>query len=373
MKNLFNKKFEKVLESLRKATPLLGVGGLLLLLFSCGKTDTPTPAPPVVTITPPVVPVIKTFIPDGWKALTPFEETRFCATAESIGEKIYAGLGYKSPSDFSSVANDWYEYDIANNKWAAKASFPGVARANAVSFAINNKIYVGMGTNYNRNSRENVYTDWYEYDPATDKWTKKQDFPGQGRDQAVFFAIGARGYMGTGNTTPSDASTVVADFWEYDPSTDNWTIKTPIPTTARCRSFGFAAGNKGYLGGGENKNITKLLDFYEYNPTNNTWDNKTNLPVAIARSKGFGFNGNGYITGGLTTTSNNTSETVYKYNTADNSWGKISDIAVENDAKKGRFYQVAATTKTKVYIGLGAMGNSDNLSNQKDFYEYVPK
>jgi N-acetylneuraminic acid mutarotase len=344
----------------------------VFMLVACSKTDTsptPTPAP---TPTPIPVPTVSSFIPDGWKALESFNETRFCAVAETVGEKIYVGLGYNG-NGFSTVTNDWYEYDIGTNKWTKKQTFPGDARANAVSFSINGKIYVGLGTNYNRNNKEQVFTDLFEYDPATDKWSAKADFPSEGRDQPVFFTIANKGYVGTGNTIPSSAESVKSDFWEYDPATNKWAAKEDFPTRARCRAFGFAIGNKGYLGGGEDLNVNKLSDFFEYDPATNTWNKKLPISVAVSRSRGFSFNGAGYVVGGLLGTSNTNSNIVYKFDQIANEWTKISEIATNDDTFRGRLYPIATVTKTKAYIGLGAYGNSDNIRNQKDFYEYLPK
>jgi N-acetylneuraminic acid mutarotase len=348
---------------------IISASAAIFMLAACSKTDTtPTPAP----LTPVTPPTVTSFIPDGWKALDSFNETRFCAVAETVGEKIYAGLGYNS-NGFFTVTEDWFEYDIATNKWTRKQSFPTDARANAVSFSINGKIYVGLGTNYNRADKVQTYTDFFEYDPATDKWTAKADFPTVGRDQPVFFTIANKGYVGTGNTNPLSAASVKSDFWEYDPATNKWSAKADFPSTSRCRAFGFAIGNKGYLGGGEDLNVSKLSDFYEYDPATNSWNQKSPISVAIARSRGFAFNGAGYVVGGLFGTANIISNTVYKYNPTANEWTKISEIATYDDTYKGRLYPVATVTKTKAYIGMGAHGNSDFMRSQKDFYEYLPK
>ena len=348
---------------------IVAASAAVFMLAACSKNDTtPTPVP----VTPPVTPTVTSFIPNGWKALDSFNETRFCAVAETVGEKIYAGLGYNS-NGFFTVTDDWYEYDVATNKWTKKQSFPTDARANAISFSINGKIYVGLGTNYNRADKVQTYTDFFEYDPATDKWTAKADFPTAGRDQPVFFTIANKGYVGTGNTNPSSATSVKSDFWEYDPATNKWSAKADFPSTSRCRALGFAIGNKGYLGGGEDSNVSKLSDFFEYDPTTNSWKQKSPISVAVSRSRGFAFNGVGYVVGGLLGTGNTISNAVYKFDPTANEWTKTSEIATYDDSYKGRLYPVATVTKTKVYIGLGAHGNADFMRSQKDFYEYLPK
>jgi Kelch motif len=81
----------------------------------------------------------------------------------------------------------------------------------------------------------------------------------------------------------------------------------------------------------------------------------------------------GYVLGGLTTANNTSTNVVYKFNPADNVWTEASNVAAEDDTKKGRFYQVAAAIKTKAFVGLGASGSADIFPKQKDFYEHLPK
>lgn len=50
------------------------------------------------------------------------------------------------------------------------SDFPGEARNNAIAFVLNGKGYVGLGTN-----STTMFKDFYEYDPATDTWTKIAD------------------------------------------------------------------------------------------------------------------------------------------------------------------------------------------------------
>ena len=203
---------------------------LLLNVLACKKDDTtttPTPTTPTTPITP-TTPTITPLIPDGWKALKPFAGGgRNCAVAITIGEKIYAGLGYSAATNNGQVANDWYEYDPTTNVWTQKADFPGLPRANAIALVINGKAYVGMGTNYDRIAKADLYTDMYEFDPSTNKWTKKADFSGKPRDQPVYFTIGDKGYVGTGNIVAFDANNT-KEFYEYDATKDAWNKKADL-------------------------------------------------------------------------------------------------------------------------------------------------
>ena len=39
--------------------------------------------------------------------------------------------------------------------------------------------------------------EFWEWDQATDVWTKKADYPGNSTGAVVCFSIGAKGYIGT--------------------------------------------------------------------------------------------------------------------------------------------------------------------------------
>ncbi|HET6989765.1 MAG TPA: hypothetical protein VFJ43_00510, partial [Bacteroidia bacterium] len=60
--------------------------------------------------------------------------------------------------------------------WIEKANFPGPARHRASAAAVGNRGYMGLG---HINAIVDVlYDDWYEYDPGSDSWTQKANYPG---------------------------------------------------------------------------------------------------------------------------------------------------------------------------------------------------
>jgi N-acetylneuraminic acid mutarotase len=111
-----------------------------------------------------------------------------------------------------------------------------------VGFSIDGKGYIGTGEDLN-----NVFNDFWEYDPSTDAWTEKANVGGTARWAAVGFSIGSKGYIGTGSGTHED-------FWEYDPGIDTWTQKANFGGGGRYSATGFSIGSKGYMGTGVNNN-----------------------------------------------------------------------------------------------------------------------
>lgn len=174
----------------------IGWAGLLSLfiVFSCQpQNDAPTPV--VLPAEPAVL----------WGQMTLKTMTKLPANTPTYGSRALGFLEPQRNGRRKPIFREW-----------------------AISFVIGGKIYVGLGTNYDGNTKGATYVDFYQYDPATDKWTEKSSFRGSGRDQPVSFVIGNKGYVGTGNTDPFYAATVTADFYEYDPATDKWTTKAPF-------------------------------------------------------------------------------------------------------------------------------------------------
>ena len=338
------------------------------MLSACSKEETKPVATPPVVVTPPPAVVIKAFFPEGWRALENFMGAeRSNAVSFAIGDKLYLGLGYSSFSGFSNVAKDFYEYNPATNKWKAIAEFPGNARANAISFVVGGKAYVGLGTNYDRQTKSDLYRDFYEYDPTSDKWTQKGNFTGVTRDQPIYFTIGDKGYFGTGNPDPF-RSINTNEFWEYDAKVDKWTEKAQFGGTARCRAFAFSTGGKAYVGGGESDTTEKLKDLYEYDPATDKWNKKGDFSTVLSRATGFTVGDFGYVSGGI---SSATSNNYYKYDSKSDTWALAGEMAAVDETKKGRFYATCIPYKGKAYIGLGSRFVEGN--NFSDFYEVAVK
>src|SRR5439155_601932 len=65
---------------------------------------------------------------------------------------------------------------------------------------------------------------------------------------------------------------------EYDPASNTWTTKAPMPT-ARCGLAAAAVGGKIYaIGGGNDNGNLNVVE--EYDPASNTWTTKAPMPTA---------------------------------------------------------------------------------------------
>ena len=195
----------------------------------------------------------------------PFQaHSRSYAVGFSIGIKGYIGTGVHV-DDFEnySFCQDFWEWDQSTNLWTRKADIGGLGRYAAVGFSIGTKGYIGTGDA----SNAAFSRDFWEWDQATNIWTRKADLEGSGRSLAVGFSIGTKGYIGTGGTPEGVNSPYANDFWEWDQATNKWTRKADLKGNGRYSAIGVSIGDKGYIGTGFNMEIeNSLQDFWEYVP-----------------------------------------------------------------------------------------------------------
>ena len=251
-----------------------------------------------------------------------------------------------------------FHYSSAQYSWAQKANYLGGAKYGAIAFSIGTKGYIGAGLN----SATAVTNDFWEYDPQTGAWTQKANIGTLGRFGAVGFAIGNYGYVGLGTTYYDGGYNYVwsTDFWQYDPTSNTWTQKGNFPGSGTYGISTFVIGNKGYIGGGWGYN-----DFWQYNSANDTWKQLANIGYSTVQSgTGFAINGKGYVALGLDGSSplNN----LWEYDTLANSWTQKA-----NFPGTARFAATSFVLCNNAFVGLGS-SNYPTEVELKDFWIYNP-
>jgi N-acetylneuraminic acid mutarotase len=271
---------------------------------------------------------------------------RHRGTATSVANRGYVGLGHiNSVSDI--LFDDWFEYDPGSDSWAQKANFPGGPRMHATAFTIANKIYVGTG----RDVFTNLYNDFYCYDPATNTWSNIAPFPGAARRGAVSFVLNGNGYVGTGSYH--------SNFYRYDPTLNSWFPVAALPGSGRISAVAFAINGKGYLTTGDNGGPTG--DMWEYDPTFDMWTPKANLPgLPRMEACGFALNGKGFVGTGDNFSSGTNYQDFWSYDPATDSWVQVVDFAGQ-----ARRYMSSFVIGTRAYTSLGTSG-----INYADLWEY---
>jgi len=257
----------------------------------------------------------------------------------------------------TSLAKDSLHLSYAS-RWTRKRDFPGAPRIFGVSFGYKNKGYYGLGS-YDSYSKH--YNDFWEYNPDNDTWTEKSKFPGTARGLAAYFVIDGKVYVCCGTTENQyTESTNLNEVWEYNADTDKWNRKNDFPGGPRYKPFGFAANGKGYVGAGIFGNYNVKRDFWEYNPSNDSWIQKKDLDVTndYENINAFDINGSGYLLGVVYGSPANCRE-FWKYDASADNWAQVSLMP-------GPYVEVTGFgLNGKLYVGTGifsSFGGTQDLS-----------
>jgi N-acetylneuraminic acid mutarotase len=194
-----------------------------------------------------------------------------------IKGKLYLSGGYGANHD---TRNELYMYDPNSDNWSAKASMPTWTYG-GVSGVINDQLYVLTSCNDGDGcAPEAAKSVFYRYDPVTDLWTSLP-LPTVGHELGMAGVIGQKFYVAGGRDGAFQGATRVLEV--YDPVTNVWTTKAPMGNP-RWGAAGTAVGGKLYVFGGEvdkadgSSSIVPTASVY--NPSTNTWSTKTPMPSA---------------------------------------------------------------------------------------------
>lgn len=228
---------------------------------------------------------------DSWsqKANIP-GSVRRNAIGFTINNYAYVGLGVDSAvATEGNILNDLWRYDPQTNTWLQMTDYPGANGMGvyfATAFTINDKGYVCGG----KVGPNNYIDELWEYKPATDSWASRSPFPGGDRYQLTSFAVNNKGYVGLG----TDHESFRKDIWEFNPITNNWTRKSDFPGYERAGVSSFTIKNSGFICLGTDGGYKD--DLWEYNYVNDTWIMRNNFPGGARKFAGsFVIDNNAYV------------------------------------------------------------------------------
>ncbi|GAB3997258.1 hypothetical protein GCM10028807_41980 [Spirosoma daeguense] len=275
----------------------------------------------------------------GLKASTPYT-IRAYAVVDGV-------TYYSNALQVSTIAK------ASNATVTRRANFPGIAHSQAIQFSLGGKFY--MGANQRAANGSTSPNFWFEYDPATDKWTQKGNITissgayAGGRSGITYVANG-KGYFGF--STDFTANT---ELWEYDPATDKWTriatgLTNPLRSPNLLLHSQVQVGTKVYLIGQE-LGTTSAIRFYEYDIASRTFTQKA-VPAGTNSSgnKLVAFNNTVYAHLGTA---------FAEYNAASNIWTTKKQVPASS-ASNSYGIQLISAVGGKLY-GLG-----------QEIFEYNP-
>lgn len=250
---------------------------------------------------------------------------------------------------FASSCNEVEDSPYPDIIFEAKKALPIEGRATSVAFVINEKAYVTLG----RNSKRQALKDCWEYNPTSDSWNQKADFPGTGRVHAIAEVVNGKAYVGLGfdlKKSPYTEGSILNDFWAYNPTTNVWIKKTDFPKNAdgtlssvSC-SFSFVVDSCIYIGA--NFNAWHFdTEFWKYDTRNDSWTQINDLPsrstAAVSCSDGVRyFSGTGYQTVN--------DNCWWEYFPSSDSWVKRKDMPDD-----GRLNAVSFSVSNRFFVATG--------------------
>jgi hypothetical protein len=271
---------------------------------------------------------------------------RHRAIGLSIGNKGYIGTGHFNGTGVETYYSDWWEYDPATNAWSQKADYignSGLGDLGLLSIEIPdiNVGYVGLG--------ELDPSSLYKYDPATNSWSQVSDFPNLflNFSDTRNLTIGHKSYF-----FPSNPYKV----FEYDVDNDTWTQKNPpqYNLSGLLRSC-FSINGVGYV-----KTNTHI---HYYNPTTDTWGLHSfheGIPDHSAQT--YVQNNKAYFVTGYSGPSLDPTSEVWEFDPVAQTYIRLEDFP-------GTSRRFAASFTIN---GIGYLGTGTNGTNFKDFWKFDP-
>lgn len=272
---------------------------------------------------------------EQWQKKANFGGTgRHRAIGLSVGNKGYIGLGHVNGSGIDISYSDWWQFDPASNSWTQKANYPTVNHG-AVGFATSTKAYVGGGSYLNG--------EFYCYDPVLNTWTAITSCPISPGDTPAF-SVQNKGYVFSGS-----------DLYEYTPFTNTWAQKTSCPSFVSAWSSAFSVGTSAF--------VKTLSSLYEYKPSTDTWIQRAYFPGLMSGGGGaFECDDKGYFVCGYSGSLSTVTDEVWEYNPGNNLWKRIGEFPGTS-----RRFPVAFAINDIGYFGTGTNG-----VNMNDFWSYNP-
>ena len=248
----------------------------------------------------------------SWEKAAPFPEPEEELYGAAANGKMYVEGGFGAGGH--PVGMMW-EYDPAADKWTKKKSMPVPAHHAAIT-EYHGKLYIFGGFTFYAVPNQ-TFGGWapidnaWEYDPAADSWKALAPLPTK-RGSPVAITQGGRIYViggasNQGSNAPAifptgPARSLTANE-AYDPETNKWETRNPMPTP-RNHAYAGAVNGKIYVIGGRVAQpfitVASNLDIVEeYDPSTDQWGaQKARMPTARSGGGFATYNGRIYVAGG---------------------------------------------------------------------------
>ncbi|HEV2348587.1 MAG TPA: kelch repeat-containing protein [Terriglobia bacterium] len=220
---------------------------------------------------------------DAWVEKAAMPTPRAFMGAASLDGILYVVSGC---SDMACFVPYLDAYNPKTNRWTSRAPIL-TARMNAAEAAADGKLYAMGGNVGDCITCGGVIASVVAYDPATNTWAEKTPMPAPGADLVAASVDGVIYVLGP-------TQSVLA----YDPKADSWTAKAPMPT----RRYGFAVAVVDgimYAFGGDDGRGNFLSTVESYDPKTNSWNSEPPMPTPRKAMVADTIEGTIYVAGGF--------------------------------------------------------------------------
>ena len=216
---------------------------------------------------------------DRWLDAAPLPRGANHVAVVADAGRVYALGGFVEQNRLSDDLA--FIYEVAEDRWRDIAKLPR-PRAAAAAVALDGKIHLIGGATDPADERASVA--WHEvYDPTTDRWARRRPMPA-GRDHVgcvahsgAIHVVGGRFNVFTFNTGLHHV---------YLPARDQWEERAPLPTprsghgmvTYRGRFF-CMGGEGGILEAGVPRDAKVFGQMESYDPATDTWQSHAPMPT----------------------------------------------------------------------------------------------
>lgn len=274
-----------------------------------------------------------------WVTLAPLPEPAADIIAAAVNGKLYVFGGFAN----NRARNLNYEYDTATNAWTKKKPMPVALHRFAIA-SYGDKIYLFGGFKYPDTGGgiwQPADTAW-RYDPATDEWSPLAAMPvklgaatASVADNRIYVLGGASVDANSkdGAIQPKRRHGVLGSNIEYDPKTNAWRTRSPLPTP-RNHAASATVGGKIYVIGGriasafaEDGSDTDVVDGYD--PARDLWSRPLErMPAARSASGVAMWRNRIVIVGGETSSAKGAgiSGAIERYDPEKNSWSALPPL-----------------------------------------------
>jgi probable HAF family extracellular repeat protein len=191
-------------------------------------------------------------------------------------------------------------------------------------------------------------------------WTARASLPSARRGSAIASASGLLYSIG-GNNSAGAALTVVD---AYDPGSNSWRNRAPLPAARQNGNGAASIGNKIYLAGGQDGSGTLTRTLYIYDTITDSWTTGADMPVAGGCGGSAAINGILYVFSGCRNASvgvQDFAQLLHRYNPNANRWTTL------RLAPAVHFQPGVAAFRGKLYVAGGS--DASGATRRLDVYD----